>query len=75
MYDKKPRHKFKELRLAKGKTQREVAIDIGVTETTIRYLENGYVNPSVELLFKLASYFETTVYDLWPDLAGEYCIV
>ncbi|RAP29088.1 hypothetical protein C2W64_04035 [Brevibacillus laterosporus] len=65
---RKPRLRFKELRESKG-TQLKVAQDMGVTETTVRYLENGYINPSVTTLFGFAHYFGTDVYDLWPDLA------
>ncbi|OBZ13319.1 helix-turn-helix transcriptional regulator [Bacillus sp. FJAT-26390] len=63
----KPRQRFKELRIAKG-TQTQVAVDMGVTETTVRALEAGRSNPSIEKMFAFAMYFETDVYDLWPDL-------
>ena len=67
-YIKRPRPRFKELREAKG-TQLKVALDMGMTETAVRYLENGYTDPSVKTLFAFARYFGTDVYDLWPDLA------
>jgi len=69
-YLKKPRPRFRELRLSKG-SQRHVASEMNVTETTVRHLESGYSNPSIELMFAFARYFETDVYDLWPDLAYE----
>lgn len=59
---------FKSLRKKKG-TQRQVAQDMDITETYVRQLENGQSNPSVELLFSFAYYFETDVYQLWPDLS------
>jgi putative transcriptional regulator len=67
-YIKKPRQRFKELRELKG-TQLQVALDMGLTETTVRHLESGYADPSVKTLFAFANYFGTDVYDLWPDLA------
>jgi putative transcriptional regulator len=65
------RTRFRELRLKKNLTQLELAAEFGVTETTIRNLESGRTNPSLENLFAFARYFETDVYDLWPDIAGE----
>jgi transcriptional regulator with XRE-family HTH domain len=64
-----PRQRFKELRKLKG-TQLKVAQDRGTTEVTVRSLENGYSNPSVKSLFAWARYFETDVYDLFPDIAN-----
>ncbi|QDH23501.1 helix-turn-helix domain-containing protein [Saccharibacillus brassicae] len=61
------RAKFKALRIAKG-TQKKVAEDMGVTETTVRNLENGHSDPGVELVFGFANYFGVSVHDLWQDL-------
>ncbi|MES1050481.1 helix-turn-helix transcriptional regulator [Bacillus thuringiensis] len=58
---------LKYLRKQKG-TQRQVALDIGVTETTLRNLENGHSKPSLELAFALAVYFNARMESLWPDL-------
>lgn len=65
-----PRQRFKELRALKG-TQRKVADDLGVTETTIRAIEAGRFKPSVSNLIVFADYFETDVYDLWPEIVEE----
>lgn len=65
-----PRPRFKELRILKG-TQRKVADDLGVTETTIRAIEAGRFKPSVSNLIVFADYFGTDVYDLWPDIVEE----
>lgn len=64
-----PRQRFNELRESKCLTLRQVANDNDLTETYIRSLEKGRTKPSVEVLFRLAKYFGTDVYDLWPDLA------
>ncbi|HZG81582.1 MAG TPA: helix-turn-helix transcriptional regulator [Brevibacillus sp.] len=53
-----------------NKTQRDVALAVGVTESHIRHIENGRANPDVKLLFKLARYFGTTAENLFPDLAN-----
>jgi putative transcriptional regulator len=63
------RTRFKILRLQKSKTQLAVALDLGVTESFIRRLEGGLCNPEAGFMFKLAKYFETTVDDLFQDLA------
>lgn len=62
-----PRQRFKELRRAKG-TQRKVADDMGVTETTVRALEAGYYKPSIGNIQAFADYFEVDIYELWPDI-------
>lgn len=66
----KPRERLIELRTMVG-TQRKVSHDLDISETYLRLLERGLAKPSVELMFKIAHYFETDVYDCWPDLAGQ----
>lgn len=65
--NKRIRTNFKSLRLKKG-TQRKVANDLGVTETTVRNIENGHSDPGLDLVFAFAQYFDVKVEDLWPDL-------
>ncbi|MDP5275071.1 helix-turn-helix transcriptional regulator [Chengkuizengella axinellae] len=65
----KPRHRFIELRKKSGKTQKIVALEMGVTETTIRAYERGRSRPNLDHLFAFARYFDTNVYELWPDIA------
>jgi putative transcriptional regulator len=42
-------------------TQEDLASSLGVTRQTILAIENGKYNPSLELAFKMAKYFETTI--------------
>lgn len=63
------RQVFQELRKKFKVSQRKVSIDLGVSEAQIRTIEAGRGNPSAELLFKLAKYFDTTPEELFPDLA------
>lgn len=65
--ERKVRLMFKSLRMEKG-TQRKVATDLGVTETTVRNIENGHSDPGVDLIFGFAIYFDVPIKDLWPDL-------
>ncbi|QLI78229.1 helix-turn-helix transcriptional regulator [Bacillus pumilus] len=65
--ERKIRETFKSLRTQKG-TQREVASKLGVTETTVRNIENGHSDPGLELVFGFAVYFDVPIQELWPDL-------
>lgn len=49
------------LRAMKRITQEELASSLGVTRQTIHAIENEKYNPSLELAFKIAKYFETTI--------------
>jgi putative transcriptional regulator len=63
------RDKFRSLRKKYGVSQRKVALALGVSESQIRFIETGRVNPSVELLFKMSLFFNTPPEELLPDLA------
>ena len=49
------------LRAMKRITQKDLASSLGVTRQTIHAIENGKYNPSLELAFKIAKFFETTI--------------
>ena len=49
------------LRAMKDITQEDLASSVGVTRQTILAIENGKYDPSLELAFKIAEYFETTI--------------
>ena len=63
----KPRQRFKELREMKG-TQRQVAQELGITETHLRELENGRSVPGTRLLKRIEHYFGVPDEELFPDL-------
>jgi putative transcriptional regulator len=42
-------------------TQEDLASRLGVTRQTIHAIENGKYNPSLDLAFKIAKFFETTI--------------
>ncbi|MED1642130.1 helix-turn-helix transcriptional regulator [Brevibacillus agri] len=63
----KPRQRLKEVREAKG-TQREVAIELGITETHLREIENGRSVPGTKLLKRIEHYFGVSDDELFPDL-------
>lgn len=52
-----------------GLSQRELAAHLGVTRQTINAVEGDRYDPSVELVFKLAVFFDCAVEDLFqPDV-------
>jgi putative transcriptional regulator len=67
----KPRLRFSELRNIVAGTQRRMAHDLGVTELTIRKIEQGRNDPSFMMSFVYAEYLGTTVYDIFPDIVHE----
>lgn len=63
------KNNLRELRLRKGKTQKEVGEHLGITEAAYGRWENGQRKLSAEALLALSSYLECTIDDiLAPDL-------
>jgi putative transcriptional regulator len=56
---------LKVLRAVKSITQEQLADVLGVTRQTIHAVESGKYNPSLELAFKLAHFFETSIEDIF----------
>ncbi len=56
---------LKVLRAMKGLTQERLAEELEVTRQTIHAVESGKYNPSLELAFKLARYFDTTIEEIF----------
>ena len=56
---------LQELRNGKGLTQQELAEAIEVTRATVIALERGSYNPSLELAFRLAKFFNKKIDDLF----------
>ena len=54
-------NKLRVLRATKRLTQEDLASRLGVTRQTIHAIENGKYNPSLELAFKIAKFFETSI--------------
>ena len=55
------KNKIKVFRAMFDLTQEELAKDLGVTRQTILAIEKGKYDPSLELAFKMARRFQTTV--------------
>ena len=56
---------LEQLRAQRGIRQEELAAALKVSRQTISSLENGRYNPSIQLAFKLARYFQLTVEDIF----------
>lgn len=54
-------NRLKVLRAMKDITQEDLAHEVGVTRQTILAIEACKYNPSLELAFKLARFFETRI--------------
>ena len=59
------KNKLEMLRKSIGIKQDELADAMEVSRQTISSLENGRYNPSLELAFKLARYFDMSIEDIF----------
>jgi len=63
--DLKVKNRIKEIRLAKGISQIQMAEDLQITRQTINAVENHKYNPSLELALKLIKYFDITLDEIF----------
>jgi DNA-binding XRE family transcriptional regulator len=63
----KVHNEIRRYRLQIGKTQRELARELGVGLSTFSSWERGMTCPSVKMVFKLARYLNTLGEGLYPD--------
>ena len=61
---------IEERRKARGMTQQQLASELGVSRQTIISLENGKYNPSLELAFAIADFFELTIEEIFLHERG-----
>lgn len=59
------KNRLEEIRKSRGIKQEELARDLEVSRQTISSLEKGRYNPSIQLAFKLARYFDLTIEDIF----------
>ena len=53
------------LRAVKNISQEQLAQELGVTRQTIHAVETGKYNPSLDLAFKMARYFEKRIEEIF----------
>ena len=59
------KYRLEELRKQRGIKQEELASALEVSRQTIGSLENGRYNPSIQLAFKIARYFNMTIEEIF----------
>jgi putative transcriptional regulator len=63
------RNEVRERREARGLSQADLGEAVGVTRQTINSIERGRYDPSLELAFRLAGFFDCRIEELFdPDL-------
>ncbi|MGQ3413710.1 helix-turn-helix transcriptional regulator [Natrinema sp. LN54] len=65
MSDKTIDNELKVYRAKRDITQEELAKEIGVTRQTINAIEGNRYNPSLEIAFELAEYFNCSIEDIF----------
>ena len=65
------RNKLDKLRKIKGLTQEEFAKELKVSRQTVSAIENGKYNPSLDLAFEIALYFNMTIEEVFTYEKGE----
>ncbi|MBI4454767.1 MAG: helix-turn-helix transcriptional regulator [Acidobacteria bacterium] len=66
--------RVREIREAKGMTQRNVADSIGIDDYYISRLENGHINPTLLTLEKVAGALGIAIRDFFPPEKPEFKI-
>jgi len=56
---------IKELRIQKGVSQERLALDANIDRTYIGHIEKGVRNVSIEIIKKLATYFQMPISELF----------
>jgi putative transcriptional regulator len=66
------KNSVREHRTAAGLSQADLGDAVGVTRQTVNAIERERYDPSLELAFKLAAYFDCRITDLFdPELDGD----
>ena len=58
---------LRDLRKARGWTQEDLAIELGVSRQTVNALEAGRYDPSLPLAFGIARLFDLTIEEVFED--------
>jgi HTH DNA-binding protein len=64
------RNNLDKLRKIKGLTQEEFAKELRVSRQTVSAIENGKYNPSLDLAFEIALYFNMTIEEVFTYEKG-----
>ena len=61
------KNRLRDLRKARGWTQEDLAIELGVSRQTVNALEAGRYDPSLPLAFGIARLFDVTIEEVFED--------
>lgn len=59
------KNRIEEIRKSKNIRQEDFARALGVSRQTISSLETGRYNPSIQLAYKIARYFDLTIEEIF----------
>ena len=59
------KNRIEEIRKSRNIRQEDFARILGVSRQTVSSLENGRYNPSIQLAYKIARYFEMTIEEVF----------
>ena len=59
------KNRIEEIRKSQGIRQEDFACALGVSRQTISSLETGRYNPSIQLAYKIARYFDLTIEEVF----------
>ena len=59
------KNRIEEIRKQKGIRQEDFARSMGISRQTISSLETGRYNPSIQLAYKIARYFDLTIEEVF----------
>nr|WP_289037098.1 helix-turn-helix transcriptional regulator [uncultured Allobacillus sp.] len=65
------KNRLTEIRKQHRMNQQELADVLEVTRQTIGSIENGRYDPSLQLAFKIARYFDMAIEEIFSDERGE----
>ena len=66
------KNRLEDLRKQRGIKQEDLANALNVSRQTIGSLENGRYNPSIQLAFKIARYFDMSIEEIFICLSVIY---
>jgi len=65
------RNDLRDRREAEGLSQADLAAEVAVTRQTINSIERGRYDPSLELAFEIAAYFDCKIEDIFEADPGQ----
>ena len=61
-----------DIRIERNITQSQMAKDLGISRRAISKIEKGEQNPSLDMAYRIAAYYDLSVQDVFP-VNGEKC--